>query len=190
MNEPRNVTPGQTPDSTPEWFGWSWSGGGGRNFPWLGVLLVLVGAALLIQYFVPNVSIGTLILLAIGVAFTAGWLFGRSFFALILGLLVLAVAVARLIDELGIYRGPGTTSVCVAAALLLIWLIGYSRGRRSTWPLWGAAIFGLIGGVQVAARLTPVPDLGAIWPALIIALGILLLLNARRGPQAQPRLRR
>lgn len=189
MNEPRNVTPGGPPDQEPEWFGWSWQSSG-RSFPWLGALLVLVGAALLIQYFVPGVSFGTLILLAIGVAFVAGWLFGRSFFALILGLLILAVAVARLIDELGIYTGPGTTSVCVAVALLAIWLAGYARGRRRTWPLWGAAIFGLVGLVQVATRLTPVPDLGALWPALIVVVGILLLLNARRGARPQPPARR
>jgi hypothetical protein len=206
MTEPRNVTPGfdsssdankwgidgdhsSTGEAPPEWFGMSWTNRG-RGFPWLGVLLVLVGAGLLIQYFVPAVSLGTLILLAISLAFLAGWIFGGSYGAMIPGLLILALAVARLVDELHVYSGPGTTSLCVAAAFLLIWLIAYTRGRRSTWPLWGVAIFGLIGGAQVAGRIAAIPELGALWPLAIIILGILLLLNGRRGQQPPPPTRR
>ena len=202
MSGARNVTPGYDPASDadkwgvsgdrppsagaqPEWFGWSWSSRG-RGFPWLGLLLVLVGAGLLIQYFVPALSVGTLILLAIALAFLCGWVFGGSYGAMIPGLLILALAVARLIDELHFYSGPGTTSLCVAAAFTLIWLIGYLRGRRSTWPLWGAGIFGLIGAVQVSGRIAAMQELGALWPVGIIILGILLLLNSRRGQQPQP----
>ena len=96
------------------------------------------------------------------------------------GLLILAVALARLIDELNIYRGPGTTSLCLTGAFGLIWLIGYARGRRGTWSLWGLAIFGLIGLVQVSGRIAGVPELGALWPIVIILLGVLLLFSSRR----------
>src|SRR3989337_1733264 len=156
MSEPKNVTPGadSEPDEFhrryysersewPEWAGWSWARRG-WNFPWLGVLLVLVGIGLLVQYFVPGVGAGSLVLLAIALAFLAAWTIGGSSFALAPGLLILAVAVARLIDELNIYRGPGTTSLCLAGAFGLIWLIGYARGRRGSWSLWGLAIFRLI----------------------------------------------
>ena len=202
MSVPRNVTPGFDPsddtdkwgingdhsgsaETPPEWFGMSWTNRS-RGFPWLGMLLVLVGAGLLIEYFVPAVSPGTLILFAISLAFLAGWIFGSSRVAMIPGLLILALAVARLVDELHVYSGPGTTSLCVAVAFLLIWLVGYVRGRRATWPLWGAAIFGLIGAVQVSGRIAAIPELGALWPLAIIILGILLLLNARRGQSPQP----
>jgi len=59
MSEPRNVTPDDArPDDFhrnyyneraqgPEWAAWSW-GRRGWNFPWLGILLVLVGVGLLI----------------------------------------------------------------------------------------------------------------------------------------------
>lgn len=194
MSEPRNVTPGteeQAPDEFhrryyserregPEWIGWSWASRG-RNFPWLGVLLVLVGIGLLIQYLFPTVGAGTLVIVAIAMAFLAGWIFGGSSIALVPGLLILAVGVARLIEELNIYSGPGTTSLSVAAAFGLIWLIGYMRERRSTWPLWGFAIFGLIGLVQVSGRIAGIPELGALWPVVIIVIGVLLLIATRRG---------
>ena len=174
MSEPRNVTPGQ-----PEWTGWTWARRG-WNFPWLGVLLVLVGVGLLVQYLVPGVGAGTLILLAIGLAFFAAWLIGRSWIAMVPGLLILALAAARLIDDLGIYTGPGTTALCLAGAFGLIWLIGYSRGQRGSWSLWGLAVFGLIGLVQASERIVGLPELGALWPIVVIVLGVLLLVAARR----------
>ena len=177
--EPRNVTPGERGDG-PEWWGWTW-GNRGRGFPWLGVLLVLVGAGLLIEYFVPGISAGTLVLLAIAIAFLAGWLIGRSYVASIPGLLLLAIALARLVDETNLYNGPGTTSVFLAIAFLVIWAILYLRRRPRMWPLWGAAIFGLVGAVQLSGQIAGIPQLGALWPLAIIAVGVLVLLNARRA---------
>ena len=191
MSEPRNVTPGaEQPDEFhrryysersegPEWAGWWWARRG-WNFPWLGVLLVLVGVGLLIQYFAPGVGAGTLVLAAIGLAFVVAWLVGGSWFAMPPGLLILSLAMARLIVELNIYSGPGTTSLSLAVAFGVIWLIYSARGRRTTWPLWGLAIFGLIGVVQVSGRITGFAESGLIWPVVIILLGVLLLLAARR----------
>lgn len=176
MNEPRNVTPGA---EDPEWGGW-WMARRGWNFPWLGVLLVLVGVGLLIQYFVPTVTSGTLVLAAIGLAFLAAWAVGGSRWAVVPGALMLALATSGLVRDLGVYNGPGVTALALAAAFGLIWLIGYSRGVRSVWPLWGLAIFGLIGAVQVSGRITAIPELGALWPVVIIIVGVLLLLSARR----------
>jgi hypothetical protein len=191
MNEPRNVTPPDAqPDEFhrnyyneraegPEWAAWSW-GRRGWNFPWLGILLVLVGVGLLIQYFVPGVSAGTLVLTAIALAFLAAWLFGRSRWAVVPGLLILALAVAGLARELSVYTGPGLTAAALAVAFLLIWLLDYARGVRSNWPLWGLAIFGVIALVQASGRIAGIPELGALWPVVIIVIGVLLLLSARR----------
>jgi hypothetical protein len=188
MSEPRNVTPDDfhrrnysERQEGPEWTGW-WMARRGWNFPWLGVLLVLVGVGLLIQYFVPAVTAGTLVLAAIGIAFLAAWALGGSRWAVVPGALILALATSGLVRELGIYNGPGVTALALAAAFGLIWLIDYSRGVRSTWPLWGIAIFGLIGAVQLSGRITAIPELGALWPVVIIILGVLLLVSARRRP--------
>lgn len=207
MSEPRNVTPGGPPpdDSTahasvdeefrrryysersqePEWMAWKWARGG-RGFPWLGVLLVLLGVGLLAQYAVPALTLGTLVLLAIGLAFLAGWVIGRSSFSMIPGVLFLALGLAELIEDLALLGPagddvPGLASSALALGFVVIWLIGYLRGRRSSWPLWGAAVFGLIGVAQLSGRLIGVPELGFLWPVLIIVVGALLLVNARRA---------
>ena len=119
MSEPRNVTPDsereplgdQSTDThadrakaterteRTDWNGPTWTSRG-RNFPWLGILLVLVGAALLLQAALPeniHISAGTVLLFAIGGALVAGWLFGGSWFAAIPGLLLFALAFAGLI---------------------------------------------------------------------------------------------
>ena len=192
MTEPRNVTPEderqQQAESQVErrvdeadWTGQTWTHKG-RNFPWLGILLVLVGVALLIQVALPanTITAGTVLLLAIGAAMTAGWLFGGSWFAAIPGLLLLALGVARLISELKIYDGPGITALSLAGAFVLIWAIGLARDRRSRWPLVAAAVLGLIGAVQVSGRLANIPELGVVWPVVIIIVGVLLLISARR----------
>lgn len=188
MSEPIDVTPDEEfrqrsmreRDEGPEWMAWTWASRG-RGFPWLGVLLVLVGVALLIQQVVPGVSAGTLVLLAIGVAFLAGWAFGGSWFSMIPGVLLISLATARLAQELNVFDGPGLTALALGIGFLVIWLLALSTGRRYTWALWAAAIFGLVGLVQVSGRIAGLPDLGAFWPVVIIVIGVVLLLNGRRG---------
>jgi hypothetical protein len=206
MSEPRNVTPDdvRVPPATdegefrtryyeerrdePEWLAWKWARGG-RGFPWLGVLLVLLGAGLLLQYLFPQVSVGTLLLLAVGLAFIAGWLLGGSWLSMFPGVLITALGLAELIEDLALLGPPGVdvpglSSTALALGFLVIWLIGYLLGRRSTWPLWGAGLFGLIGFAQLSGRLVGVPELGLLWPIIIIAIGLLLVLNARRRQPA------
>jgi hypothetical protein len=206
VSQPRNVTPGysddRAPDGTfpksgrgdppqgtpPEWFAWTWTQSRESTLPWLGLLLVMVGAGLLIQYFVPSISATTLALAALSIAFLAGGFMGRATFLITPGLLLGALVVARLIDELNIYTGPGATAIALAVAFLLIYGIGAMRGRRRPgWALWGAAIFGLIGVVQISGRIASIPELGGFWPAAILVVGLLLLINnARRGPRSHP----
>jgi hypothetical protein len=194
VSEPRNVTPGADSPTTdeqfrrryftereegPEWQAWTWANRG-RGFPWLGVLLVLVGLGLLIQFLFPGVSVGTLVLLAVGLAFLAGWLFGGSWFSMIPGVLIVSLSSGRLLQELGIATGPGITSLALAAGLLIIWAVARTRRRNYTLALWAAALFGLIGFIQVSGRLVGIPELGAFWPVVIIIIGLILLYNARR----------
>ncbi len=192
----RNVTPNedepaQHPDQEPQSGRWepsggAWGGGAwvhrGRNFPWLGILLVLIGLGLLVQAALPTyVSSGTVLLFALGLALVAAWMFGGSWLAAVPGLLLIALAVANLIAELHIYDGPGRTALSLAVAFVLIWVINLLRQRRSTWPLWAAAIMALIGGVQVSGHLTNIPELNVFWPLVIIVVGVLLLMSSRRS---------
>ena len=192
MTDPRNVTPEEERvrlaeeeharrSDAAEGPTDAWRHRGG-NFPWLGILLVLVGVALLVQAALPanTITAGTVLLLAIGAALIAGWLFGGSWFAAVPGLLLLALGVARVIDELNIYEGPGITALSLALAFVLIWVIGLVRDRRSRWPLVAAAVLGLIGLIQIAGRLTSIPEVSVVWPVVIIVVGILFLIASRR----------
>ena len=193
MTDPRNVTPEderqqmaqeevERRHEQAEWAQPAWTTSRGRSFPWLGILLVLVGVGLLIQAAVPpnTVSTGTVLLLAIGVALVAGWVFGGSWFAAVPGLLLIALGAAGLVRELHIYDGPGLTALSLAAAFLIIWVISLWRDRQSRWPLVAAAILGLIGVVQVAGQLSNIPELGVVWPIVIIIVGVVLLIVSRR----------
>jgi hypothetical protein len=193
MTGPRNVTPederqqmvqeeAERRHEQTEWSQPAWTTARGGRFPWLGVLLVLVGIALLIQAAVPpnTVSTGTVLLIAIGIALVAGWVFGGSWFAVVPGLLLLALGAAGLLRELRVYDGPGLTALSLAAAFLVIWIIGLWRDRRSRWPLVAAALLGLIGAIQVFGQLSNIPELNVVWPIVIIVVGIILLVVARR----------
>jgi hypothetical protein len=187
MSEPRNVTPGAEPEAKPddrqEWRGWSWDSRR-PGYPLLGVLLVLIGIGLLVQYVFPVVSVGTLILLAIGIALLSAWLIGRSWVAMVPGFLVLALGIGELLEDLAAFRPagqdvPGLASSMLAIAFLVIFVVARASGRHWTWPIWMAAIFGLIGIAQLSAFVA-LPQFGAFVPVLIIVLGLVVLFNWRQ----------
>jgi hypothetical protein len=169
----------------PEWTAWSWSGGR-RSFSWLGVFLVLVGAALLVRYVQPAISFNTLLLLALGLAFGAAWLLGGARWALVPAAVVLALAAARLAAELHLIEGDGWSALFLGVALLVTWVIGELWGSKRRWAFWAGAILALIGLAQVTDRIAGLPDLGWLWPAAIIAIGAALLVQARLRGDGQP----
>jgi hypothetical protein len=149
------------------------------------VLLILIGGALLLQLVLPTISAGTLVLLALSIAFLTTWIFARSWFAMVAGVLLLSLGVAELIEDLALL-GPahanvsGLWAASLAIGFLVIWVFGLAARRRSRWPLFAAAIFGLIGVSQLSGRLVGLPALDLVWPIVIIVVGVLLLLSARR----------
>ncbi len=201
--EPRNVTPdeafpeGKPPEPTvsseaatgrlrtaDEFLPSSWDRQRG-GFPVLGVLLVVIGAGLLVQFVFPQVSAGTLILLALGAAFLGAWLTGRSWFAMVPGFVLLALGLGELIEDLALIKPahedvPGLSATALAIAFLVIWVVARLGNRRWIWPLWAAAIFGVIGIPQLAT-LVVLPEIGgALVPVVIIVLGFIVLFNWRR----------
>lgn len=162
----------------PEWAAWSWARGG-RPFPWLGVFVVLIGVALLIQQLQPAISLSSLLLVALGAAFGAAWILGRVRGAFVPAAVLVSLAAARLAGELGYLVGNGWTSLFLGIAFGLIWLVGRVQGVRRDWALWVGVILGLIGLVQISGRIPALSDLALLWPLVIIALGGALLLRSR-----------
>ena len=154
------------------------------RFPWAGVLLVLLGLALLVREFVPSLSATGLLLLAIGLAFVGAWLLGGARWAIAPALFVLALAAARLLQDVGVLPGEGWTALALAGALAVLWLRARTQRRRD-WLLWIAAIFALIGVIQLSEELPGVPDLSGAWPLVLVVTGaVVIALSARRRARA------
>jgi len=171
----------QHPDR-PEWSEWSWSPV--RKVPWLGILLVLFGLALLVDQFTP-LSASALILGALAIAFGASWLFGGSRWAMVPALILAALAIPDALTDLGYIVGPGWGSLALGVAFLLIWLFGRRPGHGRGWAFWLAVIFGLIGLSQVSRQLAWLPPLDAFWPIVFIVIGVAVILGQiRRGPDS------
>jgi hypothetical protein len=166
------------PVGRPEWTEWSWSPR--RRVPWLGILLVLFGLALLVQQLSP-LSASALILGALAIAFGASWLFGGSRWAMVPALLLGALAIPEALTDLGYIAGPGWGSLSLGVAFVLIWLLGRRPGHPRNWALWLAVIFGLIGLTQVSRQFAWLPPLDAFWPIVFIVLGVAVILGRRRG---------
>lgn len=145
----------------------------------MGILLVVLGAALLIQYLLPGVSLASLFILAVGLAFGAGWLLGGVRALFVPAALLVALAAARLGSELGYLVGSGWTPLLLGVAFLAAWLVGRLQGASRGWAAWIGAILALVGLAQLSNRIPGLTDLGLIWPVLIILVGGYLLLRTR-----------
>ncbi len=165
--------------SEPEWAAWQSFSGGGRSAWLVGALLVLVGLGLLIQQIQPAISLTSLLLLAVGIALGAVWLVGGVRGAFVPAALLLSLALARLVVELGIVSGGGWTALFLGLGLLVIWAVGRWQGAKREWALWVGAILFLIALAQMSLRAAGFRDLGLLWPALIILIGGALLVRAR-----------
>jgi hypothetical protein len=163
-------------DDGPEWQAWSWTSGR-RGFSWLGVLLVLLGVALLIQAVVPQVSFTSLLLAALSVAFGSAWLIGGWKGATIPTLVLGAWALARLGGEFDVVEGDGWTPLLVGIALVAAWALGRVQAIRREWALWVGLALVLWGLASVTDVLPGSWDL--LWPLLLVGLGVFLIARRR-----------
>src|SRR3989304_2623206 len=109
-----------------EWSGWSWSPR--RRVPWLGVLLVVFGLAMLVDQLTP-LSASALILGALAIAFGASWLIGGSRWAMVPALVLAALAIPDALTDLKVITGDGWGSGGLATALLALCAAGGPGGR-------------------------------------------------------------
>ncbi len=158
--------------------------GGGRGLPWrawLGLCLVGLGAAFVIHAAFPRLDTDGLGAVAIGLVALGAWIVNGWRVAMWPAVAFLGYGCARVAVGLGILTGAGWTTLGVAAGLLVGWAIARALGSRATWPLVLAGIAAVVGVAQVAQQLPVVRQLEDIAAAaLIIALGVMLLANARR----------
>lgn len=168
------------PPSTTEaaWGAWRWASARDRT-AWLGIFLALLGIGLLVERFLPGLRLATLIILALGLAAAAVWLVWRWAWAMVPALLLIALGLGQLIEDLDLLPGEGWGALLVGASLALLWAIGRRDGRHG-WAFWPAAIFILVAIAQLSDEIARLPSLDLLWPALLVAAGVFVVWRAVR----------
>jgi hypothetical protein len=177
-----NPPPGEQPPP-PEAGGmraytWQWGREEDRRpqLPWIGIFLIVFGALLLIDRFVPQyLTQANLIVLAAGLAFLILWLLRRGTFPLYAGAFLTASAVPGLVKSLGYNVGSGFGTLCYGVALLFIAAIRASRGGGVGWQAVVGIILVALGGSELALPAAA----SVILPILLVVFGLLLITRRR-----------
>ena len=162
----------------PEWRAWTWTSSR-RSFPWLAILLVVLGMGLLVELLIPELTFFSLVLLAAGTAFAVAAIAGRIVGATVPALVLIAWALARMGAELGYLSGDGWSSSFVGIAFLVGWGLGRYQHARRQWALYLGAILGIIGLADVSDALPFDLDMAIVIPLAMIVVGLILILRRR-----------
>ncbi len=159
---------------------WEWGPDDARRpgLPWIGIFLLVFGGLLLVQQAYPELeSAGSLLVLAIGLAFLAKWAIDRGSGSLYAGAIITALAAPGLLEAAGLHaNGLGTFSFGVA--FLFIASVRAASGGSWGWQLWFGGLLALVGGIDISSPAAG----GLVVPLLLVALGAALLLrDVRRG---------
>jgi hypothetical protein len=161
-------------------YSWEWTGTGGpqdrrSRLPWFGIFLVVFGALLLLRLWFPALeTAGSLLFLAVGVAFLVSWLINRGIGSLYLGSIIVALAAPDLLVAAGVSNKGGLGTLSLGVAFLFIALVRAVSGGGVGWQAGLGAILALIGASSFA-----IPGFSDLfWPIVLLLLGGLLLFRA------------
>jgi len=138
-----------TPPGQPYVRVYRWSSQGG-SFPWFAVLLLVLGIGLLIEILIPDLSFGSLLILAAGVAFGVAWLYGGVVGATMPALVLTAWGLASVGRDFELLTGDGWNTLFIGIAFLIGWAIARYQGVRREYALWIGAILGIIGFAETS----------------------------------------
>jgi hypothetical protein len=165
---------------------YSWEWGTGRpgdqgrrpGLPWIGVFLLVLGGLLLIQTVFPqSQGIGSVLALAVGLAFLIRWAVTRGTGSLYAGALITALAVPAALTNAGLsHDGLGTFSLGIA--FLFIALVRAMGGGGVGWQAWIGGLLALFGAVNLIQ-----PQIGGlIIPLLLVIGGAVLVVGSMMAP--------
>jgi hypothetical protein len=155
-----------------------WSSSG-QSFPWFAILLLVLGVGLLIEILIPDLSFGSLLILAAGIAFGAAWLFGRVIGATMPALVLVAWGLASVGRDFDVLTGAGWNTLFIGLAFLLGWALARFQGVRREYALWIGAILGLIGLADTSDTLPFDVSLAVVIPLVMIGIGLYLVWQSR-----------
>jgi hypothetical protein len=179
-----------TGDPTPgRVYTWEW--GTGRwdrdqqrrpGLPWIGIFLLVFGGLLLLQQVYPqSQALGSVLVLAVGIAFLIRWAISRGTGSLYAGALITAVAIPGALTNAGLSR-DGLGTFCLGIAFLFIALVRLSGGGGIGWQAWIGGLLTLIGAVNLVQ-----PQVGGlIVPVVLVVAGALLIFGGLAGPGRRP----
>jgi hypothetical protein len=168
---------------------YSWEWGTGRpgdqgrrpGLPWIGVFLLVFGGLLVIQQLYPqSQALGSMLMLAIGLAFLIRWAVTRGTGSLYAGAIITALAVPSALGNAGLSR-DGLGTFCLGIAFLFIALVRAISGGGVGWQAWFGGLLALIGGVNLVQ-----PDIGGlILPLAIVTVGAILVVGSLVAPNRE-----
>lgn len=180
--KPEEPLRGEVVDRGVHAYSWEWTDVGGPRgrgrVPWLGIFLVVFGGLLLLQQMMPDLkAAGSILFLAIGVAFLVSWILNRGTGSLYLGSIITALAAPGILEAAGIVSGPGLGFLCLGVALLFLALVRAASRAGWGWQLVLGVILVAIGGGSLA--IAGISDL--LWPILLVVLGVIVLARSAGG---------
>lgn len=161
---------------------YSWSSSG-ASFPWFAVLLLVLGIALLIEILVPDLSLGSLFILATGLVFGAAWLYRGIVGATMPALVLTAWGLASVGRDFGVLTGDGWNTLLIGIAFLIGWGLAGLQGTRRGYALWVGAILGIIGLADVSDTLPFDIGLAVVIPLAMIGIGVYMVWKSRLSQQ-------
>jgi hypothetical protein len=146
------------------------------GLPWFGVFLLVFGGLLLIRELVPELQdLGSVLVLAVGIAFIVKWIVDRGVGSLYAGAIITALAAPGVLNAVGI-EADGLTTLSLGIAFLFLALVRAASGGGLGWQVIVGGLLTLLG---IISALTPSIG-GLIIPIVLVGLGVLVLVGGRR----------
>jgi len=167
-------------------YAWEWGPDQARRpgLPWIGVFLLVFGGLLLARQLFPEArSLGSLLTVAVGIAFLVKWAVDRGTGSLYAGAIITALAVPGVVTEAAGRDLDGLGTFCFGVAFLFIAAVRAASGGGIGWQAWFGGLLALLGGVNLVS-----PQVGGlIVPLVLVALGVMLVFGgAFRGARGRP----
>ena len=156
-------------------YSWEWGSDDAHRpgLPWIGIFLLVFGGLLLLQQVFPQFeALGSVIVLAIGLAFLVKWVVDRGTASLYAGAIITALAAPGLLNAAGI-EANGLSTFSLGIAFLFIAVVRLATGGGVGWQLWFGGLLAVIGGASIANA----PLGGYILPLLLVGVGLLLIVR-------------
>ena len=157
-------------------YSWEWGPNQARrpSVPWIGLFILVLGGLLLVQQLAPGAEVvGSVVTLAIGLAFLLKWAIDRGTGSLYAGALITALAAPGIINELG-YEADGIGTFCFGIAFLGIALVRAVGGGGIGWQGIVGGLLAMLGAINMFS-----PDTGdLIIPIVLVGLGALMVIGS------------